>query len=59
MNYQITLAYEHCVVSVSIYGSPDGLGEDELASIALHSIESDFGSAPLHFHDVEVTNWND
>jgi hypothetical protein len=53
-NYLINLAYEHCVITVALYDSPDRLSEDELVAIALEALETDFGTPPTHFHDVEI-----
>ena len=54
-NYSISLAYEHCVVTVSVYDCPvPQEDEDQLTEIAISAIESDFPTVPRHFHDVTI-----
>jgi hypothetical protein len=53
-HYSIALAYEHCVVQVSIFDVPADIDEDELEEIAIDAIESDFGPIPRHYHDVMI-----
>jgi hypothetical protein len=61
MNYNVSLAYEHCVVTVGIYDCPVAIeDEDHLVDIAISALETDIPLPRrlfkhyLRFHDVTI-----